>query len=65
MRLLRALVSSLAIAGVSSIPHSSVLGKRCVNSPADRSCWSDAFDISTDYYTSVPDTGETVEVGNA
>ncbi|GME66055.1 Multicopper oxidase [Neofusicoccum parvum] len=29
----------------------------CINSPADRSCWSEGFDISTDYYESVPDTG--------
>lgn len=33
----------------------------CVNSPSTRSCWSDGFDISTDYYESVPDTGVTRE----
>lgn len=33
----------------------------CVNSPSTRSCWSEGFDISTDYYESVPDTGVTRE----
>jgi hypothetical protein len=33
------------------------LFKRCVNSETDRSCWSDDFDISTNYYDEVPDTG--------
>ncbi|KAJ4408882.1 hypothetical protein N0V82_009612 [Gnomoniopsis sp. IMI 355080] len=33
----------------------------CVNSPTSRSCWSDGFDISTNYYEKVPDTGVTRE----
>lgn len=33
----------------------------CVNSPSTRSCWSEGFDISTDWYESVPDTGVTRE----
>lgn len=33
----------------------------CVNSPTSRSCWSDGFDISTNYYENVPDTGVTRE----
>lgn len=34
--------------------------KRCVNSAEDRSCWGD-FDITTNYYDEVPDTGVTRE----
>ncbi|KAG4033800.1 hypothetical protein MFRU_004g03030 [Monilinia fructicola] len=33
----------------------------CENSASDRSCWGD-YDLSTDYYDEVPDTGNTVEV---
>lgn len=29
----------------------------CVNSASDRSCWSDGYDLSTNYYDDVPDTG--------
>ncbi|KAJ0422380.1 extracellular dihydrogeodin oxidase/laccase [Aspergillus carlsbadensis] len=29
----------------------------CVNSPSNRACWGDGFDISTNYYQEVPDTG--------
>lgn len=36
------------------------LTKRCVNSASDRSCWGD-YDITTNYYDSVPDTGVTRE----
>jgi hypothetical protein len=32
------------------------LQKRCTNSADDRSCWGD-YDISTNYYDEVPDTG--------
>jgi hypothetical protein len=31
--------------------------KGCSNSPSNRACWSDDFDISTNYYEKVPDTG--------
>jgi hypothetical protein len=57
------LASSLAIliSGVCAAPHESHLGKRCTNSASDRSCWGD-YDLSTDYYTTVPDTGVTREV---
>lgn len=34
--------------------------KRCVNSAEDRSCWGD-YDLSTNYYDVVPDTGVTRE----
>ncbi|PVH70990.1 multicopper oxidase [Cadophora sp. DSE1049] len=34
--------------------------KRCVNSASDRSCWGD-YDLTTDYYNEVPDTGVTRE----
>lgn len=33
----------------------------CLNTPSSRSCWSDGFDISTNYYEKVPDTGVTRE----
>lgn len=33
----------------------------CVNGPQSRHCWG-SFDISTDYYQVIPDTGNTVEV---
>ncbi|KAK0107229.1 hypothetical protein ONS95_003931 [Cadophora gregata] len=36
------------------------LSKRCTNSASDRSCWGD-YDLTTDYYTTVPDTGVTRE----
>ncbi|KAF3764262.1 hypothetical protein M406DRAFT_346480 [Cryphonectria parasitica EP155] len=36
------------------------LPKACVNSASDRSCWGD-YDISTNYYDVVPDTGVTRE----
>lgn len=36
------------------------LSKRCVNSASDRSCWGD-YDLSTNYYDTVPDTGVTRE----
>ncbi|KAH8646335.1 laccase-1 [Xylariales sp. PMI_506] len=29
----------------------------CTNSATSRSCWSDGFDINTDFYTETPDTG--------
>lgn len=55
---LAALPVVLGVPSVSS-PDSS-LSKRCVNSATDRSCWGD-YDISTDYYQVVPDTGVTRE----
>lgn len=42
----------------SQLDHS--LTKRCVNSASDRSCWGD-YDITTNYYDTVPDTGVTRE----
>lgn len=36
------------------------LSKRCTNSASDRSCWGD-YDLSTNYYDEVPDTGVTRE----
>lgn len=35
--------------------------RACENSATSRSCWGD-YDISTNYYDEVPDTGDTVEV---
>ena len=42
------------------VSHSNNLSKRCTNSASDRSCWGD-YDTSTNYYTTVPDTGVTRE----
>jgi hypothetical protein len=52
---------SLAISGTTAAPQRSPLSKRCTNSAADRACWGD-YDLSTNYYEEVPDTGVTVEV---
>jgi hypothetical protein len=57
-----ALISSGVFAAPSAQPHK--LGKRCENSASDRSCWGD-YDLSTDYYNEVPDTGVTREVSNS
>jgi hypothetical protein len=57
-----ALISSGVLAAPSAQTHK--LGKRCENSASDRSCWGD-YDLSTDYYTEVPDTGVTVEVSRS
>ncbi|KAK7714693.1 hypothetical protein SLS63_011667 [Diaporthe eres] len=48
------------IAAAPSLSSSPSLSKRCVNSPDARNCWGD-FDISTNYYDEVPDTGVTRE----
>ncbi|RDW92183.1 hypothetical protein BP5796_01577 [Coleophoma crateriformis] len=66
MRLSLFLASTLAwtISGVTAAPSvtlpSKPLGKRCVNSASDRSCWGD-YDLSTNYYDEAPDTGVTRE----
>ena len=52
---------ALAISGASAAPHASSLVKRCTYSSTDRACWGD-YDLSTNYYDEVPDTGNTVEV---
>ncbi|KAI9641845.1 hypothetical protein NHQ30_009712 [Ciborinia camelliae] len=64
-----ALFTSVAIAAPYSpipAPHSGKLQpwkrSNCTNSAADRSCWGGGFDISTNYYDKVPDTGNTVEI---
>jgi FtsP/CotA-like multicopper oxidase with cupredoxin domain len=64
MRFSSVLASSLALISsrINAAPtaSNSVLGKRCINSATDRSCWG-AYDLSTNYYDEVPDTGVTVE----
>jgi hypothetical protein len=52
----------LAISGISAAPHHSS-SKRCTNSATDRACWGN-YDLSTNYYDEVPDTGVTVEVSS-
>ncbi|KAK1657678.1 extracellular dihydrogeodin oxidase/laccase [Colletotrichum godetiae] len=32
-------------------------GTACVNIPSNRACWTEGFDLSTNYYDEVPDTG--------
>ena len=39
---------------------SSSASPSCINSANDRACWGE-YNISTDYYTEVPDTGVTRE----
>lgn len=51
------LASGLALlTSASAAPHVPQLSKRCTNSASDRTCWGD-YDLSTDYYTTLPDTG--------
>jgi hypothetical protein len=50
----------LAFAVPKPSPYSNTLSKRCTNSATDRSCWGD-YDTSTNYYSTVPDTGVTRE----
>lgn len=58
------LLLSCSILGALAVPKpldaSQKLTKRCVNSATDRSCWGD-YDLSTNYYEEVPDTGVTRE----
>jgi hypothetical protein len=56
------LCSLLLASGAVAAPSASApsLSKRCTNSADDRSCWGD-YDISTNYYDEVPDTGVTRE----
>lgn len=55
---------TLVASGAIAAPlESSTLSKRCVNSATDRTCWGD-YDINTDYYNVVPNTGNTVEVNS-
>lgn len=59
------LAATIVVGGViaTPTPHSNLFPKRdtdCVNSASDRTCWGD-YDISTDYYNEVPDTGVTRE----
>lgn len=54
---LLALAAIPAVLGAPSLSFGdNHLSKRCVNSAEDRSCWGD-YDISTNYYDVVPDTG--------
>jgi len=53
---------ALLFSGVSAAPHISSLEKKSItNTATTRSTWGD-YDLSTDYYTEAPDTGDTVEV---
>lgn len=52
--LFSSLVALPAVLGAALIPKDTIA---CVHNAANRSCWSDGFDISTNYYEKVPDTG--------
>lgn len=43
------------------IPLSSPSSSLCQNTPTSRKCWGE-YNIDTDYYTTFPETGKTVEV---
>lgn len=63
MAILRSLLSLLSLTSLIAAAPSTeprALTKRCENSAEDRSCWGD-YDISTNYYDVVPDTGVTRE----
>ncbi|KFY12484.1 hypothetical protein V491_06782 [Pseudogymnoascus sp. VKM F-3775] len=49
------------VSSTTATPSTHSLTKRCTNSADDRSCWGN-YDLSTNYYDEVPDTGVTVEV---
>lgn len=57
-------LASVAIPAILAAPKpfqsTNKLSKRCTNSASDRSCWGD-YDLSTNYYDEVPDTGVTRE----
>lgn len=58
---LSSLLSLPGALGAATASESSPRAAACVNSPSTRSCWTDGFDISTNYYEAVPDTGVTRE----
>ncbi|CAG7959720.1 unnamed protein product [Penicillium salamii] len=64
MRFAFCLISSLltlsSALGV-SVPSKHSRATSCVNSSNNRKCWDKGFDITTDYYENVPDTGVTRE----
>ncbi|KAE8365942.1 extracellular dihydrogeodin oxidase/laccase [Aspergillus caelatus] len=37
--------------------QSSTRGTGCTHGPSNRACWNDGYDLSTNYYEDVPDTG--------
>ncbi|KAJ5949821.1 extracellular dihydrogeodin oxidase/laccase [Penicillium verhagenii] len=61
MRLISFIIPSLLViphAFAASLHHKHPRGTdECVNSASNRTCWKDGFDISTNYYDEVPDTG--------
>ncbi|KAH8682591.1 laccase 3 [Xylariales sp. PMI_506] len=54
MRFFQAIGTLLLACTAAAVPSRSESGR--INSPDDRSCWGD-YDISTNYYEEVPDTG--------
>ena len=53
----------LALASFSSaiVPRQS----GCTHGPTSRQCWSDGFDINTDFAEKFPDTGKVVKVSSS
>lgn len=57
MHFLPFILSSLAaLPGIFAVPHQT-RDTTCVNSPSNRACWSEGFDLTTNYYEEAPDTG--------
>lgn len=60
MAVLRSLFAALACSRVISCTanaSTSIRSSKLQNSAADRTLWTEGFDISTNYYEKVPDTG--------
>ncbi|CAK7198437.1 hypothetical protein SEUCBS139899_001098 [Sporothrix eucalyptigena] len=60
VRMLSTLAAALFVAAVSALPASPVeVAERavCTNSATSRDCWTDGFDINTNFYLETPDTG--------
>jgi hypothetical protein len=64
MKILLALSFSFGLTGGLLIPEKAGYKERataCENTATSRSCWGE-YDIDTDYYNVIPDTGVTREV---
>ena len=55
-------IDKRANSSVSTSAAAEAAGKNCKNSPQNRGCWGNGFNINTDTETSWPNTGVTAEV---
>ncbi|KAJ5715508.1 extracellular dihydrogeodin oxidase/laccase [Penicillium malachiteum] len=55
--IIHSLITIIPAASAFSLPFKHTRDSSCVNSASNRACWTDGFDISTNYYEKVPDTG--------